>query len=250
MVKKRSIFLMIIMSFMFIGCTTSDSTNDSADNNFTILEGTVPGTLIEVFCIDGSYYKTNSTQDGTDKHPFSIQIPKNLNCHLVMSTNEDNISKKVINPISIIDTIQAKGSLFHGVSDKVDLGHVALALDRTQIVDSTNDGVVDTPIEAKVRSGTLKVVEINNDPLDRDKDGIINIYEDDDNDSKYNKIDDDDDGDGIKDDEDDDYKNDADHDGIKDDEDDDDDNDGIKDDDDDDDHDSKKDDDDDDDDDD
>ena len=230
MVKKRSIFLMIIMSFIFISCTTSDLTNDSADNNFTILEGTVPGTLIEVFCIDGSYYKTNSTQDGTDKHPFSIQIPKNLNCHLVMSTNEDNISKKVINPISI-DTIQAKGSLFHGVSDKVDLGHVALELDRTQIVDSTNDGVVDTPIVVEVRSGTLKVVKIANDPLDIDDDGIINIYEDDDDDGKYNKIDDDDDGDGKKDDEDDEYKNDADHDGIKDSDDDDDDNDGKKDDD-------------------
>lgn len=228
---KRQIFItVVIASFIFTGCGTSDKTNDSIDNNFTILEGTVPGTLIEAFCLDGSYYKVNSIQDGSTKHPFSLKIPKNLDCHLVMSTNEDNISTKIITPIRI-DTKQAKGSLFRGVSNRVDLDYIPLALDRGDINDSTGDGVSDIPLDVLVVSGTLVVVSLDVDPMDSDNDGIINIYEDDDDDGEYNGIDDDDDGDGIKDIDDEDYKNDSDGDGIDDDDDDDDDNDGEKDDD-------------------
>jgi len=224
---RQQLFIVAgLISLIFNGCGTSDATNDSADNNFTILEGTVPGTLIEAYCVDGSYYKVNSTQNSSDEHPFSLSIPKNLNCHLVMSTNEDNLSTKVVTPIRI-NTIAGNSSLFYGASDKVNLSHIPLALDRADIIDSTGDGVSDILLDVEVFSGALVAVQSAIDPLDDDHDGIINIYEDDDEDGLYNGKDDDDDNDGVKDN----HENDSDGDGIEDDEDIDDDNDGIKDDD-------------------
>jgi len=235
MLVRRSIIFVSLIVFLFGGCGTSDSTNDSADNNFTILEGSVPGTLIEAFCTDGSYYHTYSTKNGTQKHPFSLKIPKNLNCRLIMSTNEDNLSKKVVTPLRI-DTPTGNSPLFYGKSDKASFDYIPLALSRNEITDQTGDGVSDELLDVKVKSGTLVPITPVNDPLDKDNDGIPNIYEDDDADGLYNEIDDDDDNDGIKDMDEDEYKNDHDGDGIKDDEDRDDDNDGIDDDDDDDDY--------------
>lgn len=217
MIREQLFITVVFTSFILSGCGTSNATNDSIDNNFTILEGTVPGTLIEAYCIDGSYYKVNSTQNSSTKHPFTLSIPKNLNCHLVMITNEDDPTTKVITPISIV-TQEGSGSLFYGKSDKVNLSHIPLALNRDDIIDRTGDGVSDKLLEVEVFSGTLVTVQSANDPMDDDEDGIINIYEDDDEDGIYN----DEDDDHI-------HENDSDGDGIDDDDDIDDDNDGIKD---------------------
>jgi len=229
-------YLLLATAFItFFGCgSTSNSTNDAMDNNFTILKGTVPGTLIESFCDDGSYYATKSEQNGSAQHPFEIIIPKNLNCRLVMSTNEDNISTKVITPIRIV-TVEGNNTVFQGVSDLVDVGYIDLALDRNDIVDANGDGVSDVNLELYSLGGGLRVVVLLNDPLDSDGDGIINLYEDDDGDQINNHDDDDDDNDGIKDIEDLDDNNDgqndndSDGDGIKDNDDIDDDNNGMKD---------------------
>jgi len=225
---QRRFFLGVLISLILSGCGSSNATNDSMDNNFTILEGSVPGTLIEAFCLDGSYYAVKSTENNSSEHPFSLAIPKNLNCHLVMSTNENNLSTKVVTPIRI-DTKEGNSTLFYGVSDSVNLSFIPLSLDRTEIIDSTGDGVLDQPFGVTVQSGTLVAVVTDNDPMDSDKDGIINIYEDDDEDGIYNDDDDDDDNDGTKDIDDSDYENDHDGDGVEDDEDEDDDNDGEKD---------------------
>ncbi len=226
MTKYQYFLYCSLIGTLLVGCSTSDATNDSFDNNFTILEGTVPGTLIEAFCTDGSYYHTYSTKNATTKHPFSLKIPKNLNCRLVMSTNEDNLSKKVITPLRI-DTPTGNSSLFYGKSDKASFDYIPLPLSRSEITDLTGDGVSDELLDVKVKSGTLIPITPVNDPLDKDNDGIPNVYEDDDEDGLYNEIDDDDDNDGIKDDDEEEYQNDHDGDGIDDDEDKDDDNDGI-----------------------
>ena len=207
------------------GCNSSDATNDSANNNYTVLEGTVPGTLIEAFCEDGSYYFVHSTDNGTDAHPFSLTIPKNLDCHLVMTTNEDDNTTRVITPIRI-NTAEGNGSLFYGLSDTADLGNIPLAMQRSDINDTTNDGVSDELKDVPVVSGTLVTVATGNDPMDSDGDGIINLYEDDDGDGSFNREDSDDDGNGIDDIEESDGS-DTDGDGITNDIDSDDDNDAI-----------------------
>lgn len=213
---------------------TSSSTGSSSvattSSSYTI-SGTVPGTLIEAFCNDGSYFKTTSSKNGTDRHPYSLDLPNDVLCRLVMTTNEDSSDAYIVTPIKFSDQT-LNSIIFTSNGSDIDLGYTPLALQRSDMsVDANNDGVEDKPL--LVAANGLKITNLLYDPMDSDRDDIIDLYEDIDGDGKPNKYDDDDDGDNIKDvdDYDDDNDghsdNDLDHDGISDDDDLDDDNDGI-----------------------
>ena len=228
--------------FILAGCGGGSSSTTSTTPTSKI-SGTVPGTLIEAFCADGSYYKVKSTHNNTDEHPFEIEIPRTVSCSLVMTTNEDSETTKVVTQIGII-TSDTNGTLFTAAAD-INLGHIPLAMDPSDS-DADGDHVSDDILNIQV-GGTSIVIELEN-PLDDDDDGLVNVYEDDDNDNISNYYDDDDDGDGEDDSQD--YDNDGDeidgndndldgdgidndidvdddNDGDHDDEDSDDDNDGI-----------------------
>ena len=230
-------------ALLLAGCGGGSSTSSSGDaTSSAAITGTVPGTLIEAFCSDGSYYSTHSTDDGSSEHPFSLAIPSGLNCHVVMTTNEGDTANRIITPISV--EYNGVTSALINTSVAFDFGYVPLLTDRddSSFVDTNGDGVVDEPlvITPDVPVGA-NVVEASIDVLDSDNDGIPNVYEDDDGDGEFNYEDEDDDDDGIDDvdetddnDRDDDgvddlYDRDDDNDGISDDDDDDDDNDGIRD---------------------
>ena len=206
--------------FILAGCGGGSSSTTSTTQTSKI-SGTVPGTLIEAFCADGSYYKVKSTDNNTDEHPFEIEIPSTVSCSLVMTTNEDDNVNKVITQIGII-TSDANGTLFTAAAD-IDLGHIPLAMDPSSINDATGDHVSDDILSIQV-DGTSIEIEFEN-PLDDDGDGLVNVYEDDDDDGINNHDDDDDDGDGEVD-----VDNDLDDDGIDNEDDVDDDNDGYHDD--------------------
>ena len=204
-----------------------------------ILKGTVPGTLIEAFCDDGSYYVTASESNGTARHPFSLGLPADVDCRIVMITNEDDPDNMVITPIKLRKQDGQSGIAITTSGEVIDLGHVNLAMSRaTMFSDSNDDGVEDIPREVELDEDTSREVEINNsdnDPMDEDGDGIIEVYEDDDSDGVPNQYDADDDEDGIPDLYDNDHDNDGhpendfDKDGVPNDIDVDDDNDGIED---------------------
>jgi hypothetical protein len=198
------------------------------------LSGTVPGTFIEAFCDDGSYYNTTSDDSvAGSEHPFELELPNNLVCRLVMTTNE-NTANPVITHIGFVDTNGTNSIAFTSDED-VDLGYIDLEMDPDPgcpgagTYDANCDGVLDVPLEIEVEPTEIEVVELVSDPMDTDRDGIINVYEDDDDDGIPNAHDDDDDGDGI-DDVDDHDSNDNDGDGIDNENDVDDDNDGENDD--------------------
>ena len=207
-------------ALILVGCGGSSTTDTAvtSTNSLSKISGTVPGTLIEAFCADGSYYKVNSTDNNTNEHPFEIEIPSTVSCSLVMTTNEDDPVNKVITQIGVI-TSDANGTLFTAAVD-IDLGHIPLAMDPSDINDINGDHVSDDILSIQV-DGTSIVVELEN-PLDDDDDGLVNVYEDDDNDGIHNHDDDDDDGDNEID-----VDNDPDDDGIDNDEDVDDNNDGY-----------------------
>lgn len=207
-------------ALILVGCGGSSTTDTAvtSTNSLSKISGTVPGTLIEAFCADGSYYKVNSTDNNTNEHPFEIEIPSTVSCSLVMTTNEDDPVNKVITQIGVI-TSDANGTLFTAAAD-IDLGHIPLAMDPSDINDINGDHVSDDILSIQV-DGTSIVVELEN-PLDDDDDGLVNVYEDDDNDGIHNHDDDDDDGDNEID-----VDNDPDDDGIDNDEDVDDNNDGY-----------------------
>jgi hypothetical protein len=220
--KTTSLKLSALASALVLaGCGGGSSSTDTAitpSNSLSKISGTVPGTLIEAFCTDGSYYKVTSTDNGTQEHPFEIEVPSTLSCSLVMTTNEDDEAKKVITQIGVI-TPNAQGTVFKATGD-IDLGNIPLAMDPSDINDETHDHVSDDILNIQV-DGTYIVVELEN-PLDDDGDGLVNVYEDDDSDGIYNSDDDDDDGDKEID-----IDNDSDDDGIDDEYDVDDDNDGT-----------------------
>ena len=239
-IRRPFMLTSLAAALLLAGCGGSGSSTSSTSVATTAtITGTVPGTLIEAFCTDGSYYSTNSTDNGTSEHPFSLSIPAGVNCHLVMTTNEGQ-ANQIITPISIQSNGVTSGLMNTTVA--FNLGYVPLKMDLADIVDINGDGVVDEPlvIIPDLPEGT-NVVQVTQDSLDSDNDGIPNVYEDDDNDGEYNKIDTDDDNDGTPDvdesddnDRDDDgvddrYDSDDDNDGIKDDDDSDDDNDGVRD---------------------
>ena len=212
-------------ALLLAGCGGGTSTADIATTTNTLskISGTVPGTLIEAFCADGSYYQVKSTDNNTNEHPFEIEIPSTLSCSLVMTTNEDDNLTKVVTQIGMI-TSDSNGTLFTAATD-IDLGYIPLAMNPSEIIDVNGDHVSDDILNIRVE-GTSIVVELEN-PLDDDNDGLVNVYEDDDNDGINNHDDDDDDNDQVLDINE--QDNDFDNDGIDNDDDVDDDNDGIQD---------------------
>ncbi len=229
---------MVSTAVLLASCGGGDSNSLSSpaqSKSSYNLSGTVPGTLIEAFCDDGSYYSTKSTKNGTKEHPFTLKLPTDLSCRLVMTTNEDDLSNKVVTAIKFINKNGASSIAFSSDED-VDIKHIDLATERSAMLsDDNQDGVEDLPKEVILDDGIsskINIIITTIDKLDTDNDGIINIYEDDDGDKVPNHDDDDDDGDGILDIDDDDQDNDGqpdndiDSDGIKDHDDSDDDNDG------------------------
>lgn len=201
--KIHAISSVLFLSIVFVGCGGGGG---SSSLGTTTLSGLVPGTLIEAFCKDGSYYKVNSKNNGTSNHPFELELPKNLDCKLVMTTNENDpdITKRIVTPIQLSDGTTT--STYFNLEDNVDIGYVGLA--------TTGQGIQPL-VTIAVHENKLKVNKYTYDPMDSDNDGIPNVYEDDDHDGKYNKDDDDDDNDGIKDKDDNQQKDDIDGDGIK-----------------------------------
>jgi hypothetical protein len=215
------ITLAFCVSIFLVACggsTNSSVNNIELKNELKTVSGTVPGTIIEAFCKDGSYYKVSSTKNDSIEHPFSLTIPTNKNCKLVMTTNEDDpdIAKRIVTPITLSDG--STTSTYFEIEDNVHIGHINLA------VSGVNG--VQVPLQVNISEERMKINKFSYDPLDKDNDGIPNIYEDDDNDGIYNKDDDDDDNDGIADKLDSDYEKDSDGDGIENEYDKDDDNDG------------------------
>ncbi|KAG1682804.1 hypothetical protein GQR58_010592 [Nymphon striatum] len=234
--RRYSTSLLISMSLIFAACGGggNETTKNTNPSTTRVLKGTVPGTLIEAFCEDGSYHSVKSQNNGTSKHPFELRLPINLSCRLVMTTNEEDLLEKVVTPINFTSQFGPSSIAFKTTND-IDLGFIDLALKRSEMMqDNNQDGVEDIPKDLVLNSTESQNIEIQileNDPLDTDGDDIINLFEDSDNDKISNYDDDDDDGDGIVDSEDNDHDNDGvsdddfDHDGIKNSDDIDDDND-------------------------
>jgi hypothetical protein len=242
--KPRLIALSI--STLLAAACSSDGTEQSPAT-YT-LRGTVPGTLIEAFCDNGSYFSTHSDHSvSTPEHPFDLELPVGVACRLVMTTGEGT-ANALVTPIGFINT-DTFSIAFEG-SEDVDIGYIPLQMQQdpgcsmtppAPTYDLDCNGIQDAPIFIQVEIEDLEVIVQAVDPLDDDRDYLVDAYEDDDNDGIPNIRDDnsgtnDNDGDGIENGDDvdddndgqnDDEDEDDDNDGLTDDEDRDDDNDGI-----------------------
>lgn len=177
--KKVILISLIAAPFIIVGCGGSSSTSTSTNAKIT---GTVPGTLIEAFCDNNYYAQVTSTNNGTNQHPFEIEVPKNTNCRLVMTTNENDPANRVITEIAF-----SNGSTIVLNAD-VDLGNIPLELSYQNADDRDGDHVVDTPLQVNPNGAAS-----NNAPVqDADGNGMIDAYDDDDHDNIPNAYEDDD----------------------------------------------------------
>ena len=194
---------------------------DGGGGNFTgaSVSGTVPGKLIEAFGDKVSYYAVDSKDNGTNQHPFTLDVPVGVGFELVMTTGEGT-ADEVIHPIGFrdsTDTIRTR--LMLGNKEKLDLGHVPLYMSHNDAAadDLDEDGVLDKPFvldDVGARNpltqadadgddiddwddpdhGGYQYDDSTTNPQDLDDDGIPNVY-----DMDYSPGSDDSDGDGLPD---------------------------------------------------
>lgn len=164
--------------------------NPYINEEFTI-NGTVPGTLIEAFGENGSYYKTTSTNDvSSSQHPFSLTLKAGVTYFLYMTVNENDPANSVTTPIKFNNNNgQISYKFTASANTSTNLGYINLATNRS------NDAAVTGFKEITSNDLEVKVVGVNeHNTWDEDGDGIHNIY-----DSDYTKRDVDSDGDGVAD---------------------------------------------------
>lgn len=180
---KKSYIPSLALSLLFIGCGGGGGGSSSTETTNTTysVTGSVPGTKIEAYCSNGSSYSTTSTNNGTNNHPFKLDLPKNYECKIVMITNEkaSNSADYIITPLEFENSLGT--GTYLTMDSNIDLGYVPLDTTTFGAVQSLKI-VVDN--KAKIKSKTY-------DDLDKDNNKIPDIYEDDDSDGKLNYFDED-----------------------------------------------------------
>ena len=170
---KRNILLSLISVPFLIGCGGGSSTTSTTST--ATISGTVPGTLIEAFCEDGTYVQVTSTDNNTSEHPFEITVPLNTNCRLVMTTNENDPDNRVITLIGFTNGT-ATGITFT-LNEDINLTHIPLEVSYAEANDTDGDHVVDAPLNIDLNNTSN--VNLTDDPVyDSDNNGIVDGYDD------------------------------------------------------------------------
>lgn len=207
---RLPVFLAILFPITLLpACGGGGGGGDIASVSSTAtITGTVPGTRIEAFGDNGAYYVVRSTDNGTSRHPFRLEVPAGLGIRVVMTTNEDT-TDEVVSPIGFRDSsTQVHTRIMPGAGDTIDLGHIALAMSRSEAAgdvdgdgdndDIDNDGVLDSPFMLDDAHSPLAQTDADQDrlndfddpdhggysysamdidPLDHDGDGVPNMFD-------------------------------------------------------------------------
>ncbi len=234
--KKTTLASMVSSALLLTACGGSgDGIVGSGAANYSLL-GNVPGTTIEAYCDDGSIHTVDSDSSaGAAEHPFSLDtLPVNTPCRVVVITHPQGVAptnaNKVVTPVEFMDANGKVSLAVTSAGGDIDLGNELMDVNLSR-ADLDGDGiadVIDTKQVVALNDNDAIVVEKGTDPLDKDGDGIVNAYEDDDNDGELNHDDRDDDGNGIEDSKERHTNNDLDGDGVPNGKDIDLDNDGIR----------------------
>ncbi len=201
----RTLIMIPSLAMGLMACNPGDTTLSQGDTPATALaaiQGTVPGTVIEAYGDNGSYYVVDSEQNGTARHPFNLKLPAGIGFRLVMITNEGT-PEQVVTPLGFRDsTGKIRTRFVLGKDDNVDLGFVPLPMSKNEAadLDLDGDGVLDSVMvlddvgagnplvfadadEDGVSDwndddhGGYQYGQGTVDPQDHDGDGVINRYD-------------------------------------------------------------------------
>ena len=184
--KKTSILLSLVTIPFLVGCGggggSSTSTSTPSATASASITGTVPGTKIEAFCDNGKYYTTQSNNNGTTQHPFTLDIDKGSICSLVLMMNENDANQRTITALSFQDKTGNTSTRIEITGDSIDLGYIDLPRNPSdsRMDDSNNDHVKDTPISVDTPEGAVES-HTQDDTFDSNHNGTIDLYEDDNN---------------------------------------------------------------------
>jgi len=225
--KLRNTSFIIASTLILTACGSGGGATTT-----TKITGTVPGTLIEAYGDNGSYYSVESTKTTNGKHPFELEVPAGLGLRLVMITNEGT-ADEVTSPIGFLDNTGTTNTrLILSSTDVIDLGHINIPTSRNAAAarDLDNDGILDQPYildNDQDSKNPLTQTDVDGDGQDDFNDSDHGGYQysagvidplDEDGDGIPNHIDVDRDGDGIRNELDADFDTtgDQDHDGLND----------------------------------
>lgn len=198
---QRRLISIAVLTILQSACG-SDGGSGSASLTGASVSGTVPGTVIEAYGDNGSYYAAKSNDDGTAAHPFTLGVPAHMGFHMAMVTGEGT-PDEVVTPIGFRDSsgkVRTRLMLDHG--EQIELGHVPLHMSRNEAADDDldDDGVLDQPLVLDdVGAGNpLSQSDVDDDgindwddddhggyhydssmvdPQDHDDDGVPNVYD-------------------------------------------------------------------------
>ena len=174
--KNVILISLIAAPFLIVGCGGGGSSSTPATSTATSakITGTVPGTFIEAYCDNGTYASTTSVQNGTNKHPFSLTVPTNTPCRIVMTTNQNNPAQRVITPVKI------NGQNSVTLTGDTDMGYANIPATYAEATDTNGDHVQDSSVDVSPASlaGTATNDSANNDPFDKNNNGKLDTLED------------------------------------------------------------------------
>ncbi len=190
----KKIIIMLISLLFIVNCGGGGGGDDNFINNNFIstspttfsLQGSVPGTLIEAFGNNGSYYKTTSV-DSNGSKTFTLTLPLGVKFNLFMTVNEGSTNSIVI-PIRFgSGTISSSVFSYSATNNQIiNLGYLDLPITR-QGKDNDGDGVADnffTHLEEgfkiDIYDSVASSTSFTTKTFDYDGDGIHNNYDNDD----------------------------------------------------------------------
>jgi hypothetical protein len=217
--KRNTIPILMVSGLLLSGCGGGGGGGGSDTSSDTVnITGTVPGTRIEAFADNGAYYVTESVDNGTASHPFTLAVPPRMGLRLVMITGAGT-TDEVIAPIGFRGNGVLHTRLLLGGCAQADLGHVPVPMGRNEAApfDADGDGVLDAPLVLDDVGARNPLTQCDadgdgmndwddpdhggshygpgtTDPMDHDGDGIPNHY-----DADFTPAPGDRDGDGLPD---------------------------------------------------
>lgn len=179
------VLIILVLGILISSCGGGEgSSNTTAvSTNFSI-SGTVPGTIIEAYGDNGSYYKVSSDNNGSTMHPFTLTLKSGVEYSLFMTVNE-NTAEAITTPI-YFDNNGTPTSIFTSTANQeINFGHLPLYTSKTDAHgagdDTDNDGVLDDGkyyLISNANGLTLSSL-VGTYTWDIDGDGKHNYYDDD-----------------------------------------------------------------------
>ena len=151
------------------------------------IKGTAPKAKVEAFCADGNYTMVHTVKNGANKNAFTLRVPKNVPCRLVMTTNENNASTILVTKVDVNGSKQVK------VSDTLNLGNVNLPVKQApgaNSYDANNDHLTDSAYRVDVNASSAILAQNASNKFDADHDGEVDLLQDKNTDGSIDMLDD------------------------------------------------------------